>query len=72
MSSLIGAFVVRISYNHTTITFVSQNRVLKAQVTLVMRAFAICVLVYPRFYFGIMGSIDILSAATVEAAVQTH
>jgi hypothetical protein len=37
---------------------------------LVIRALAIRVLEYPRFYFSIMRSINILSAATVEAAAQ--
>jgi hypothetical protein len=43
------------------------------QVTLFIRAFAVCVFAYPLFYFSIKGSINILSVATVEAAehVQT-
>jgi hypothetical protein len=45
---------------------------LRAQVTAVIRAFAIRVFVYPRFYFSIMRSINILSAATVEASAQAH
>jgi hypothetical protein len=39
---------------------------------LVTRAFAFGVFVYPRFYFSVMRRIDILSAATVEAAAQAQ
>jgi hypothetical protein len=39
---------------------------------LVIRAFAIRVSAYPLFYFNIMRNINILSAATVEAAAQDH
>jgi hypothetical protein len=37
---------------------------LHIQVTLVIRAFAIRVFAYPRFYFSVMRSINILSVAT--------
>jgi hypothetical protein len=40
--------------------------------TLVTSAFAICVLAYLRFYFGIVRGINILSAVTVEAVAQVH
>jgi hypothetical protein len=39
---------------------------------LVIRAFALSVFVYPRFYFGVMRSINIVSAATLEAAAKAH
>jgi hypothetical protein len=42
------------------------------RVTLATRALAIRVFAYPQFYFGITRSINILSAATVEAAAQAH
>jgi hypothetical protein len=42
------------------------------QVTLVIRAFAVRVFAYPRFYFRIMQNISILSAVTVEAAAQAR
>jgi hypothetical protein len=42
------------------------------QVTLVIRALAIRVFAYTRFYFSIMKSVHALSAATVEAAAQGH
>jgi hypothetical protein len=42
------------------------------QVTLVIRVLAFRVMAYPRFYFNIMRNINILSAATVEAAAQAH
>jgi hypothetical protein len=53
--------------------FISQSPPGEAYIgTLVIRAFAIRVFAYPRFYFSIMTIINILSAATVEAAVQAH
>jgi hypothetical protein len=42
------------------------------RVTLAIPAFAIRVLAYPHFYLSSMSSINILSAATVEAATQAH
>jgi hypothetical protein len=39
---------------------------------LVIRAFASHIFAYPRFYFSIMRSVSILSAATVEAVVSHH
>jgi hypothetical protein len=44
----------------------------RIQVTLTVRAFAISVSAYQRFYFSIMWSINVLSAVTVEAAAQVH